>query len=259
MTAQNLTTPDHVVIQCPKCGASESAEPAVLTDAPMIVCRECGDTWPAAPRRRIRRIDLVGQTRERLASNVVEAEHRPLVTYTGGEKTAWSAKLEGDYYPPPPQQRRLPLYAGATAALMFLAAFFGARDAAVTAMPDLAGLYATVGLPVNLEGVAIEDVAADRTSTAEGDRIVVRGLVRNLGGEAVDMRPLAAILYDSGRVPARAERFDPPAETIAAGEAVPFLLTFDGAPQRAAQVAIRFQRPGESLPGGVVTAPRTTQ
>jgi hypothetical protein len=263
VTASDFTNADHVVIQCPACGARESAEPQVLADAPTIVCRECGETWPAAPPRRRRRqfqgIDLVGETKAHLESNVIDARRRPLATYSDGAESAWAAKVSGDYWPEPPRQRRFPMIAGAIAALVFLGAFFGGREAAVTALPDLASLYAAIGLPVHLDGIAIEDVAAERSSTSTGDRIVVRGMIRNVSRDEMAVPQLAAILYDSAKVPALGESFDPPAETIARGEAAPFLLTLDGVPPQATEVAVRFRRPGERLPQGAVAVQSTTQ
>jgi len=259
VTASALAISDHVVIQCPMCGASESAEPQVLAGHPTIVCRECGETWPSAPPRAKRRTDLVRQSEPRMGNQDVEAERRPLVTYSDGAEGAWAAKVAGDCWPEPPRRRRLPMASGAVAALFFLAAFFGGREAAVSALPDLAGLYAAIGLAVNLEGIAIEGVAADRLPTAAGDRIVVRGTIRNVSGEEMPVPPLAAILYDSAMVPARAEGFDPPTRKIAVGEAASFQLTLDRAPLLATRVAVRFRRPGEKLPRGAGPPPSATQ
>jgi hypothetical protein len=167
--------------------------------------------------------------------------------------------MAGDYWPEPPRQRRFPMMAGAIAALFFLAAFFGAREAAVKAVPDLASLYAAIGLPVTLEGIAIEKVAADRTPTAAGDRVVISGTLRNVSGKEMAVPPLAAILYDSALVPARIEGFDPPARSIGVNEAQTFRLTLDGAPRQAVEVAVRFRRPGEKLPQGVSVAQAATQ
>ena len=98
------------------------------------------------------------------------------------------------------------------AAALFLAAFFGARQAAVAAIPDLAGLYAAVGLPVNLDGLAIEDVGAERTPTFAGFKLKVHATVRNIGkSEGAAMPPLAAVLLDDRRTPSGTYGFDPPA------------------------------------------------
>jgi hypothetical protein len=140
---------------------------------------------------------------------------------------------------------------GAVAAILFLAAFFGGREAAVGAVPDLASLYEAIGLPVSLDGMRIEAVAASRSPTAAGDRVVVSGTIRNVSGEQATLPRLAAILYDRGRVPARVVSFDPPVQKIGVGEAVPFRLTIDGSARAATEIAVRFLRPGESLPQAV--------
>jgi hypothetical protein len=260
MTATHLAMSDHIVVRCPACGGHEPAEAGTTGYGPEIVCAECGETWPSSPLRSEGRTDLVLETREHIQRNLLEAERRPLVTYTDrGAEKAWATKMAGDYWPEPPRQRRFPLFAGATAAVFFLAAFFGGREAAVSAVPDLAGLYAAIGLPVYLEGFAIEAVAAERMPTAAGDRIVVQGTLRNVGAEQGAVPKLAALLYDSARMTARAEGFDSPVQILKAGEATPFRLTLDAAPALAVRVAVRFQRPGEKLPRNEGTARPATQ
>jgi len=259
VTASSLADSNHVVIICPACGASESAEPEVLADAPTIVCRECGETWPSAPRRTVRRLDLVRETEAQVKSNLEEAERRPLVTYSDGAERAWAAKVEGDYWPEPPRPRRIPMMMGAVASVLFLVAFFGGREAAVRAVPDLAGLYAAIGLPVSLEGMAIEAVTAERSKTDAGETVVVHGTIHNVSGRAMAVPPLTAVLYDSARRPAGVQGFDPPAATIGNGEAKPFVLTLDTAPRQADTVAVRFRHPGERLPLVADENPAMTQ
>lgn len=256
MSSEELLS-EHVVIQCPACGAAESAEAASLVGEPTILCRECGETWHAAPtkppaviaapprpkRRKLRR-------RRRMRHDVPEvmvAEKRALVTYSDQADAAWKAKIEGDYWPEPPRQSRLPMIAGAMAAIFFLAAFFGGRQAAVAALPDLAGLYAAIGLPVNLEDFAIQKVGADRTPTFAGFKLKVHATLRNVGHADQKIPPLAAVLYSEAMVPAGAYGFDSPAKTLKAGQSITLVLELDSAPKQAAQVKVRFRRPGETL------------
>jgi hypothetical protein len=251
---------DHIVVRCPVCGGHEPADLGAIGNAHAIVCAECGETWPSAAPRSEGRTDLVVETKEHIQRNLLEAERRPLVTYTDrGAEKAWATKMAGDYWPEPPRQRRFPLFAGATAAVFFLAAFFGGREAAVSAVPDLAGLYAAIGLPVYLEGFAIEAVAAERMPTAAGDRIVVQGTLRNVGREQGAVPRLVAILHDSARMTALAEGFDSPVQILKAGEATPFRFTLDAAPAQAIRVVVRFQRPGEKLPHNEGAAASATQ
>jgi hypothetical protein len=236
-----------VVIQCPTCGAAESLEAGTLADEPTIVCRECGETWPA-PAPAEKRGKMRRKSEERFGGEVIVAERRSLVTYSGaGDRDAWAAKIEGDYWPEPPRQSRLPMMAAAMAAAFFLAAFFGGREAAVAALPDLAGLYAAIGLPVNLEGFAITEVAAERTPTFAGTRVTVRATVENIGASEQPVPAIAAILYSNSLVSAGTFGFDPPERTLKPGESIPLLMELESAPEQAAEVVVRFKRRGETL------------
>jgi hypothetical protein len=138
------------------------------------------------------------------------------------------------------------MIAAGVASLFFLAAFFGAREAAVAALPDLAGLYAAVGLPVNLDKLAIDDIDAERARSFEGQRITIRATVRNLGAEA---RPIPSLVAQLGHGSTRLGMFgfDPPQETIGRGESLAVVIELGAVPQNADRVELRFQRRGEPL------------
>jgi hypothetical protein len=254
VTDSDLAASDHVLIRCPACGATESADAAVLSDAPMIVCRNCGETWPAMPPRTRR--DPIFDTPAPVAAHereIVEAERRPLVTFSEGVEKAWAAKIEADVLPETPRQRRYPLVVGAVAGLLFTAVFFGGRQAAVAALPDLAGLYAALGMPVNLDGLVIEDVQAERSGVGEeGAQILVRGTIRNVSGGELPIPALAASFYDTAGTPAGWRGFDPPARQMAAGERAPFQLEIQDVPRQAAEIVIRFRRPAQPPDEGEV-------
>jgi hypothetical protein len=246
VTTSDPGTADPVLIRCPACGASEEAEPAALADAPTIVCRECGETWPSAPNR-MRRALLA--KRDMPEPALLEAERRPLVGYSAGVSDAWAAKVAGDVLPEPPRRRSgLPMTMAAMAAVLFLGGFFGAREAAVRAAPDLAGLYAAIGLPIELDGLRIEDVAAERTTDGESVRIVVRGAIRNVSGAERVAPPLTALIRDAAGAPAGIRDFDPPARTIAAGAAEPFVLELADVERQASEIVLRFARPADGAP-----------
>lgn len=226
------------------------ADPRVLANDPTIVCRECGKTWPAGPKRTRRR---GGPANVPLPASglALDAERRPLITFSDTAEKAWAAKMEGDISPRSRRPPRLPMTVAAVAALAFVFAFVGGREAAVTALPDLAGLYAALGIPVNLDGIAIEDVAAERAPAAGGSVLVVSGSLRNVSGTRQAVPSLVAVLYDSARESAGLRSFDPPARMVAIDERTPFRLRLDDVPPRAVQIVVRFRRPGERLPAGV--------
>jgi hypothetical protein len=245
VTSADIAAADPVLIRCPACGASETADPAVLTDAPMIVCRNCGETWPAAPGRTSRR-SLVAVESSAGQRGLLEAERRPLVAYSAGADDVWAAKMAGDVDAAPSRGSRVPAVAAATAAFLFLAAFVLGRAGAVAALPDLAGLYAALGMPVNLDGLAIEDVSAERTE--EG--VIARGVIRNPGAHDTAAAPLVAVLRDAGGTLIASQRFDSPVRMIAAGEAAPFELALPQTPDDASEIVLRFGRPAEGATSG---------
>lgn len=221
-----------------------------------MVCGECGETWsipelavvidePTTP-------GLVDEPpfpkpKRRPKNEVLVAEKRALVTYTDTREDAWAAKIAGDYWPEPARESRIPMIAAAMAALLFLVAFFGAREAAVAALPDLAGLYGAIGLPVNLDGFAIEAVGAERSPTFGGSKLTVRATIHNLGKRAAEIPPLAVMLYSDAMVPAGALGFDPPAEPIPPGGSAHVVLNVNAAPKEAAEVVLRFRQRRETL------------
>jgi hypothetical protein len=243
LTASDRDISDHVVVQCPACGACESVEARMLADRPAMVCRECGETWPAGGIGAARLARAERKPRP-AGGDVLFAERRPLVTYSDTADKAWKAKIDGDYWPEPPRPRRLPMTMAAVASVIFLAAVFGARQAAVAALPDLAGLYAAIGLPVNLDKIAIENVVATRDQTFGGSRVTVRATLRNLGASQLPMPPLVAALGKGG---APLGTFDPPAKSINAGQSVAVTIELASVPDNAETVALRLKRRGETL------------
>jgi hypothetical protein len=255
LTALAQASSEHIVVECPACGAYESADPSALLQHPTMVCRECGETWPveeveARHNRALaqklappRRADAPPQRRH----DVIVAEKRPLITYSNAKDDAWAGKIAGDYWPEPPRHSHIPMVAAGMAALFFLAAFFGGREAAVAALPDLAGLYAAIGLPVNLDGFEIAEVKAGRVPTFAGTRLAVQATIRNVGSTKQAIPPLAAVLYSNALVPAGAFGFDPPSQFVAAGESVQLTMNLEAAPDQAAEVVVRFRRRGETL------------
>jgi len=240
-----------IILRCPACGTCEAADAAVLSDDPTIVCRQCGNTWPAAPPRVKRQSeDGLPTDKDPGREATIEAAKRPLISYSDGLSKAWAAKVEGDYWPEPSKEHRALLVALATVAALFMTIFVAAREAAVAALPDLAGLYAVIGLPVNLDGIEIEAVAAERGSVALNAPIVVHGQVRNVRTAREDIPHLAVVLRDDAGTPQRTLGFALPQPSLGAGDVMPFELDIQHPPAGVAQIAVRFQRRGESLPPG---------
>ena len=232
----------------------------MLADAAVIVCANCGET-PAAETGDDTLISevMVRPLRPPVLSNVdlIDAVRRPLVTYTDGKSDAWAAKLQADRLPPPGHERRTGRTIAAAACVLLLTAFVGGRQAAVAAVPDLAGLYAMLGIPVNLYGLEINGVEAERRPARKGvGTVLVRGVIVNVSRQAQPIPPLA-IGFRSGAAVGQAIQFDPPAQVVGVGAAAPFEAEVQAPSAAAADVVVRFA----SAPAGAAAllGPATLQ
>ena len=234
----------RVILRCPSCGAGEPAEDYVLAGSPFIVCRNCGETWPtAAGRARRGAADGAAEARAALPgpAPVLDAARRPLASYfDAAQSGAWAAKLEADEPKPRKIHRRPGSVIAAALSAAFLVAFVAAKEAAVQAAPDLAGLYAVLGLPVNLHGLEIHGVEAERRQTAAGSSVVVRGVIINVGGAARPVPGLTVGFRDAGDGIAGQREFSPPAPVVEVGAAAAFEFVLENPPERASELIVRF-------------------
>ena len=203
---------------------------------PTIVCRECGETWPAGaprPRRAAKSFDRRPRRLRRRAS-IIEAEKRPLVTYSDGAERPGRQRSRATIGPSRRAARATASDrggdGGAVLPRRFLRRAPGGRRRASGPRRPLCG----VGLPVNLDGLAIEDVEAERAPTFAG--VKLQGPRPRSGTSAASeltIPPLAAVLLRAMRHARRA----PTASTrrtapLAAGRSGRrFTLEFDSAPR----------------------------
>jgi predicted Zn finger-like uncharacterized protein len=234
------------ILRCPFCAAAEPVDEAALAgQAQMISCRRCGETWPARQgmacgdeslgRGEGRRTTGPGPRRPAL-----EALRQPLVGYREANCDPWSARIVADQPSMPTVRRPWAAALSCVVAALFLTAFIAGRQAAVAAVPDLAGLYAAIGLPVHLTGLAIEDVEAERRIDGTGARIKVRGRLVNLGAEERPVPPLLVQFRDAGGAVLHGADAAAPVASLAAGDTARFVLELKGVPSQAGQVLVRL-------------------
>jgi hypothetical protein len=177
---------------------------------------------------------------------LLEAQRTP-IRYYGGVSKAWAAKIEGDVLPQDRSRSSLPSAVAVVAACLFIGVFFAGRQSAVGAAPDLARLYAAVGLPVNLARLEINGLAAERGADKARRQVVLRGTIRSLSNVEEAMPPLSARLYALDGSVAGLRNFQAPAPTIGAGDEMPFELELASVPEQAAEIVVRFRRPEEPV------------
>lgn len=109
---------------------------------------------------------------------------------------------------------------GALAAVIALAIVF--RTPLVRMEPSLAGLYAKIGLPVNVRGLALEGLAT-RLENDNGRRaLVISGSIRNLTRSDQPVPPLRLAILDSKGREIAILATAPPEPVLAGGKTVPF-------------------------------------
>jgi hypothetical protein len=114
------------------------------------------------------------------------------------------------------------------------------REAVISYVPDLAGLYAAVGLPVNLRGLEFGEMETVETTNDGIPQLIVRGTIENVTEDKVAVPRLRlAVRGISGReifvwtaVPAKPE--------LEAGESLPFLAQLASPPAEGREIAVRF-------------------
>ncbi len=240
---------DLVILKCPSCGAAEPIEAAIMAEGTQIVvCRLCGETWPArneipAAAGPIERAEQAGRSLVWSDARLIDAVRRPLAGYDNGSQDAWAARIAADRPPPmahPPAGRPFIGAVAGLASIAFLVAFLAGRENAVAAIPDLAGLYEVIGLPVNLRGLAIDGLTGKRIVGGEGARLSVSGVLVNLKEHDQQVPGLVVEFRDSAHSPVRTIEIAPPVAQLAGLDSKAFAVVIDDVPKTAVGVAVRF-------------------
>lgn len=126
----------------------------------------------------------------------------------------------------------------------------GQRDAVVRALPDLAGFYGAIGIPVNLRGL---EFSAIRTSFETQDGVpvlIVEGEVVNVtrGSVGVPRLRLAVLGADDKEIYSWTSVL--PRDSLGTREVLPFRTRLASPPEDSKRVFVRFLTPAD-LAGGL--------
>ncbi|WP_336488627.1 zinc-ribbon domain-containing protein [Methylobacterium nigriterrae] len=256
-----------MLIVCPACASEYRIEAdRVGMEGRSVRCAACRETWFIAPAEvlagRAEELDIerygpesgleaawqAAAAEERQAERQAEAavldnvpprpRARSAARAAGRRKSSKSAK--------PARRRGLagisPAAAAGLAALALLPLMLLARTTVVRAMPQTAGLYARIGLPVNLRGLELRDVVAFRGAAEPGraGELVVEADLVGLARGGVPVPVIEVEVRDAADRPLKT--FTAPAPRAALGEAerARFRATFADPPAQGRSVEIRF-------------------
>ena len=116
-----------------------------------------------------------------------------------------------------------------------------ARQPVVAAMPDLAGLYALIGLDVNLRGLEFRNMTATRDIENGRPVLIVKGEIANVASSDNAVPPIRLALR-AGRQEIYAWSVESPRRALSAGETAQFSTRLPTPPPGANDIEIRFTR-----------------
>ena len=216
-------------VVCKTCANSYHIPNEILGEAPRpFRCSGCGRVWDVAPPS-----TLVATAASRRGDWTRPADAAARRAAPRRRLGAWARNIAA------------PLVAAAALAASMAA--IGAREAIVAIAPETAAAYAAIGLPVNLRGLAIEDVRA-RLADDQGERILlVEGEVANLrAGEAPapDLR-IALRAADGRELYVWTTRS--PKNRLGPRERARFAARLAAPPEGVADALVKFVAPGDKL------------
>jgi predicted Zn finger-like uncharacterized protein len=124
--------------------------------------------------------------------------------------------------------------------LAVLGALIGWRSDVVRVMPGTASLFAAVGLPVNLRGLALTDITTTREAHDGATILVVQGTITNISKQPRDVpRIRFAVRNDQGAVVYTWTSL-PERTALAPGDSEPFQTRLASPPPDGRVVEVRF-------------------
>jgi predicted Zn finger-like uncharacterized protein len=236
-----------MLIVCPACASEYRIDAErVGTSGRSVRCAACRETWF------ISADEVVAAMFDEMASDdepappppepapaaepdapADEAVRRPRPATTKGGRAGKPRRKAGRLSP-------------ALAACLILAAALPLtllfRADVVRAMPQTAGLFARIGLPVNLRGIDLTDVAAFQVP-AEGSnpaRLVVEGDLVAVARERVAVPPIEVEVRDAGGQPLYRWSVPGPRSALEPGERARFTASLSAPPEKGRQIEVRF-------------------
>ena len=123
------------------------------------------------------------------------------------------------------------------------------RQNIVLLLPQTAAVYAAVGLPVNLRGLAFDNIRMSRAEQEGVDVLMVEGTIVNVAGRPVEVPRLRLALHNGAKREVYAWTTETGRSILAPGDALPFKSRLASPPRDAREVQVRFFNPRDVVAG----------
>ncbi|MBW0152362.1 MAG: DUF3426 domain-containing protein [Phenylobacterium sp.] len=242
-----------MILTCPDCSTSYFVDDAKIPEQGRVVkCASCGNRWTARREAPAAAPEPVASPAPAPADSPPAAVDQPTLevapapeaepTGRAGEALPRAFRAKAD------DSRRLReaaatgvVWAGMSAALALMivvAVVF--RVDVVRLWPSAAGAFASVGLPVNSVGLAIEGVEFEPALQDGHAALSVSGMIRNIEDRTITAPPLQIRLLDKAGVAVATKIARPADPVIPPGETRHFAISLIDPPGAAAALEITF-------------------
>ncbi|MFL9825425.1 MJ0042-type zinc finger domain-containing protein [Rhodoplanes sp. SY1] len=126
------------------------------------------------------------------------------------------------------------------ALLVVIGAILGWRADVVRALPQTGGLFAAIGLPVNLRGLAFDAVKVQADVSDKVPVVIVEGVVVNVSKVRIDVPRLRFAMRDQHGAETHTWTALPQKPSLAPGESQPFRTRLASPPADSREVFVRF-------------------
>ncbi|MDV2983263.1 UNVERIFIED_CONTAM: zinc-ribbon domain-containing protein [Methylobacteriaceae bacterium AG10] len=238
-----------MLIVCPACASEYRIDAErVGTGGRSVRCAACRETWFISADEVVAAMfDEMSAVEDPAPSAAVEDPAPAAETEAPPEAAAprsrpRNAKTAKRAKPNRTTRRISPALAACLVLAAALPLVLLARASVVRAMPQTAGLFARVGLPVNLRGIDLTDIAAFRVP-AEGSnptRLVVEGDLVAVARDRVAVPPIEIEVRDADGQSLYRWSVQGPRASLEPGERARFKASLSAPPEKGRQVEVRF-------------------
>jgi predicted Zn finger-like uncharacterized protein len=134
--------------------------------------------------------------------------------------------------------------------LAVFAALIGWRSDVVRVMPGTASLFAAIGLPVNLRGLAFSDITTTKESHDGATILVVQGTITNISKQPRDVPRIRLSMKNAKGAEVYTWTSLPERTTLAPGDSQPFQTRLASPPPEGLVVEVRFFNRRDIARGG---------
>lgn len=129
---------------------------------------------------------------------------------------------------------------GVTVLVLTVIAALYLRTDIVRRVPDLAGVYAAIGLPVNVVGLEFRNVETLRTIQNGADVMIISGHIRNITSRQAKVPPIVVSILDGSGTSLYSWSVTPAFSLIGSGEILDFETQLNASPEGAETVRLEF-------------------